>query len=368
MEDSKEPENSLNNKNNSNNNSSIELNIPKLKEKSSYYPSFLSNSEGNKSQDFYGSKNQLIDLLKEGKILNSENSLLQEKEKLEKMKKDISYDNDIEPINSYNFNYVDQNEHFFCKKCYKVPKIKFLNITSIIYSCDCKKNYKEELKDFLEKTIVLISEDNENTEENENINKSIYDLPAFYCKNHKKEKYCYYCESCDVNLCRKCLRENEDHNYDKILIFDKLMFEANKKIAFIKDKFNLNSLFFENESSNFLNDNEDKIEKTRSIIKLISVIFNDYNNHTNYSHFQIISNFTNYIEFLIRKESEERNLLDLKEQITIYYRRDLQKNLNNAEKIIKINIKQNIFFNALKYIFSFFTYFKYKINISNFSI
>ena len=342
MEDSNEQ--NINDNNNSNNNeSNIEINV-KSEEKPSYMPSFISDPEENKSKDFYGSKSQ-IELPKEEKTFNSENTSLKEKENLEKMKKDMSYENCLEPIKSYNYNYVDQNEHFFCKKCYKVPIIKFLNINDIIYTCDCTKNHKIKIKDFLNDTIVKIDEDIENTEENDRINKSIYDLAAFYCQEHKKERYCYYCDSCSEHLCRKCLREVYNHNYDLILIFDQLMFDTDKKITFINDKFNLNSSIFENESSEFLNEAHDKIERTSSLIKLMSVIFNDYNHHTNYSHFQIISNCAQYIEFLIKKGSEEQYLLDLKEQITIYSKRDLLKDLNNkSELIININIKKNNLF------------------------
>ena len=340
MEDSQE-QNIIDN-NYSNSNPSFEFENLKSEANSSFMPSFISNPEENKSKEFYGSKSQ-IELQKEEKIFNSENSSIQEKEKLEKMKKDISHENDLDPIQSYNYNYVDQNEHFFCKKCYKIPTIKFLNINDIIYTCNCKKNYKVKLNIFLKDAIVKIDED-ENTEENNRINKSIYDLAAFYCQEHKKEKYCYYCDSCSEHLCRKCLREYNNHNYDQILIFDQLMNETDKKIAFINDKFNLNSSIFENESSEFLNEAHDKIERTSSLIKLMSVIFNDYNNQTNYSHFQIISNCAQYIEFLIKKESDEKYLLDLKEQITIFFKRDLQKNLNKSELIIKINIKKNNLF------------------------
>ena len=340
MEDSQE-QNIIDN-NYSNSNPSFEFENLKSEANSSFMPSFISNPEENKSKEFYGSKSQ-IELQKEEKIFNSENSSIQEKEKLEKMKKDISHENDLDPIQSYNYNYVDQNEHFFCKKCYKIPTIKFLNINDIIYTCNCKKNYKVKLNIFLNDAIVKIDED-ENTEENNRINKSIYDLAAFYCQEHKKEKYCYYCDSCSEHLCRKCLREYNNHNYDQILIFDQLMNETEKKIDFINDKFNLNSSIFENESSEFLNEAHDKIERTSSLIKLMSVIFNDYNNQTNYSHFQIISNCAQYIEFLIKKESDEKYLLDLKEQITIFFKRDLQKNLNKSELIIKINIKKNNLF------------------------
>ena len=54
------------------------------------------------------------------------------------------------------------------------------------------------------------------------------------------------------------------------------MYEADNNIKYINEKFNLNSSFFENDSDDFLNE-EDKIIKTSTLIELISItIFSQF--------------------------------------------------------------------------------------------
>ena len=230
---------------------------------------------------------------------------------------------DTEPIEKYS------NIHFFCKNCHKVPKIKFIDVLNISCTCGCYQNYQINITKFLDDTLLTVDEKNEKEdkeEANEQENNILLDV--FYCNIHKGQKLLYYCEMCDTSLCRKCLRKEKDHKDHCPLIFDLLMNDADEKIEFIKDKFYLNSHHFDNESSNFLDDDLDKMIKYSNFIKFINALINDYNNYTCYSHFIIINNLYQFLENYNKNHNNDVQDLDLKEEINI-------KNINNLKNINK---------------------------------
>ena len=132
------------------------------------------------------------------------------------------------------------------------------------------------------------------------------------------------------------MREKNEHKDHCIIIFDQIMNEIDKKIKFINDKFYLNTSLFISDSSDFLEKDKYKDEISKGIIELISVVFNDYNSYTNFTHFQIISNFSQFLEHIIRTKSSIISDIELEEQVKIYNRRDLQKSINKPELIIAI--------------------------------
>ena len=267
------------------------------------------------------------------KTINTENSINNFQKLVNEIDKE-EYNEIIKSVCSFS----NINDHFFCKKCGIIPVIKFISFNEIIYSCNCHNNYKEQLFSFLQRTIV--SMDNENNENNETEN-DFFEINAFFCNNHKGEKYLYYCEICKINLCRKCVRDTGGHKDHYILIYDQLMFDADKKIKVIKEKFNLNSSNFENQSSNFFDKNDFQISKTLNFIKLISILINDYNFYTNYTHFKIISNIYEFLTKAEKEKSKDIEEFEIKKQIIILNRRELQRNLNNCELIIEISIEKN---------------------------
>ena len=234
---------------------------------------------------------------------------------------------DTEPIEKYS------NVHFFCKKCHQVPTIQFIDVLNIICTCECHKNYQIKITQYLDETLQTfeVNNEEENTEDtNEQENNILLDV--FYCKIHKGQKFLYYCEMCNTSLCRKCLRERKDHKDHCPLIFDLLMNEADEKIEFIKDKFHLNSHHFDNESSNFLDDNLDKLIKFSNFTKFINALINDYNNYTCYCHFLIISNLYKFLENLNKNNNNEVQALELKEEIHI----------NNMNNLVIVNSKADL--------------------------
>ena len=270
-------------------------------------------NDENKSRQFYGD-------------LSSQNSKSRVEIEINSTEKNNNsngqtFNLDTEPIEKYS------NVHFFCKKCHQVPTIQFIDVLDIRFTCKCHKNKQIKIAQYLDETLQTIDVNNEeeNKEEtNEQVNNILLDV--FYCKVHKDQKFLYYCEMCNILLCRKCLRENKDHNNHSPLIFDMLMNEADEKIEFIKEKFYLNSHHFDNESSNFLDDNLDKLIKYANFTKFINALVNDYNNYTCYSHFLIISKLYQFLENLNKNNNDDIQALELKEEIHI-------NNMNNLNLI-----------------------------------
>jgi hypothetical protein len=290
---------------------------------------------------FYGSKIEIIDKSLESqkneKIISISKGPNNETEKFKNLEKKIDEENDNEPFKPISA-YSGPDEHFFCQKCHLIPTIRFMSINDVIYSCGCHEDYEEKINKFLENTIVIIKD---KIKDNNNL---LFELNIFYCKEHKGEKYCYYCEMCKDHLCRKCVREKNEHKDHCILIFDQSMNEIDKKIKFINDKFSLNTSFFTSNSSDFLEKDEYKDELSKGIIELISVVINDYNSYTNYTHFQIISNFAQFLDQTIKTKETYTSDLDLEEKIKIFNRRDLLKFINKPELIIAIEFSKNNLF------------------------
>ena len=78
------------------------------------------------------------------------------KDNFEQLEKIIDKESDTEPIKLVNF-YSNPNDHFFCKKCFTIPIIKFISINEIIYTCSCSKNCREKLVYFVKNTITRTS-------------------------------------------------------------------------------------------------------------------------------------------------------------------------------------------------------------------
>ena len=204
------------------------------------------------------------------------------KEQKEKEKEDISNLSSIEG----EVPYIKENYHFFCEKCYTVPSIQFHSFAKINYSCNCKEcdeNQFQYLKDIKYEEIS-----------DEDINHYLF------CNEHKSE-YCYYCYTCSTNLCRDCLRLNNNHVGHNFFLFDENIFETNQKINDIQkilfekqksennDFLNLLHSFFQSEEFN------DTIIN-KYVKPFFNVICNDFKLYPNYSHFEIINNF-NFLIF-----------------------------------------------------------------------
>ena len=278
-----------------------------------------SKNDENISKNFFGDFTEQNMKTNEEKEINSSE---EENCEASSLSGEIGSENETEPIKKYS------NVHFICKNCRQVPMIKFIDFSNISYTCKCYKDDKIEITKFLDNTLLYIDERNE--EEENNIL-----LDVFYCQIHRGQNFLYYCEDCNISLCSECLIKEDKHKEHSIKIFDLLMNEADEKIEFIKDKFNLNSHSFDNKTSNFLSENLDKFIKYDNFIKFINALINDYNNYTCYSHFLIINNLYQFLENFNNIQA-----LELNEEInikTINNLKNINENPNLITRIILIN-------------------------------
>lgn len=81
------------------------------------------------------------------------------------------------------------NYHFLCKKCNKIPIIQFIKTNKIKYIWKCEQSPRElHIKDIYD--LLLNSEEIE-----------IEAIRKLKCKLHPDEKYIFFCQECQKNLC-----------------------------------------------------------------------------------------------------------------------------------------------------------------------
>jgi hypothetical protein len=142
-------------------------------------------------------------------------------------KENPSFSNSIEDnINSISFieafigklkNYSFFYNHFICKKCNKVPRIEFVDLKNLNYTCSCHEDKNLGFDIIKEKSITEFENDKG-------------DITKYLkCQIHHK-KYHYYCKYCNVNLCRECLSQQIRHRYHALYLFDLHIFETNEII------------------------------------------------------------------------------------------------------------------------------------------
>ena len=107
----------------------------------------------------------------------------------------------IEPFIKQLKNYSFSNFHFICKKCWRIPTLKFIKKNKLLYTCKCEESPREifikNIYDFLV-----------------DINKNKVDInEVLKCKKDENEKYIFYCEECKKNRCNKC---SNDYVYNHI--------------------------------------------------------------------------------------------------------------------------------------------------------
>ena len=293
-----------------------------------------------------------------------------------------------------------EHYHFLCKKCNKVPVIKFIARNKIKYTCECK----ESPRILLIKQIfgyLLYSEDE-------------IDVSKLKCSEHEDEKYIFYCEKCEKNICNKCIENCIEHeNRIKTLVLDrntinkskyiiqklekqnktiieddiksedledndiptfnilpkKYLNNINEQIPEYKDKNNENNI--SNENNYFVieskknnikidineeeiidvvkDNNDDEVNDEEYFsLNLFSIIIDDYKNYPNYNHIETISNVEKYVSLSFGDYSEINLKYEFNEENIQYNSLELfgeifaNNNKDNCfliinEKIIELN-------------------------------
>ena len=171
--------------------------------------------------------NEQINEINDSKLEEKDNSINisfnpNKKEKSQSLLSILIYDD----VNSISINRTDiairkmisysfLNYHFICQKCKKVPRIEFVDLKKLNYTCSCQKDKNLEIEVIKDKSIA----------EFENGKGDI--TKYLKCQIHHK-KYHYYCKFCNINLCRECLSKQEKHRYHVLYLFDLHIFEINE--------------------------------------------------------------------------------------------------------------------------------------------
>ena len=105
-------------------------------------------------------------------------------------------DNSIE-IKEVISNFSEDDSHFICRKCHKIPIIEFNDsLENFNFSCFCGKSQNISLKNIIKDYIVRENEENGNASIESHLK----------CEKHK-ENFAYYCKYDGQHLCRACLKE-----------------------------------------------------------------------------------------------------------------------------------------------------------------
>ena len=248
----------------------------------------------------------------------------------------------IEPISKINYSY-----HYSCPKCHKFPFIEFSkNHKDIKYICSCIKN-----KILLGEKNIFNKTSIENFIEN---CPTIIDNEIGLCKEHT-QKFEYFCMTCLINICKKCMPEHnckphnlisfKDIEIDKEKL-DQLIKITNEKIssekgmtsnAISNEKENIKLISINNKLSEKLSEKEEYY-----FYQLINIIINNYQKYPNFVHFFNIENIFRFLNINKQKKNEKENIkenneLSEEEGIIIEY----ANNINDKTKLFSKKFVEN---------------------------
>ena len=216
--------------------------------------------------------------------------------------------------------FSENDSHFICRKCHKIPVIEFNSLKTFNFSCICFKYQNISLEDIIKEYIVKENKENEN--DNNNIEK------YFKCRTHN-ENFVYYCKYDNLQLCRTCIKQKYCHQFHPLYSFDCYFFEINQKRKQIFKILNEK----QKEMSIEFNDAD-------LLLNLFSVISNDFILYPNYSHFIIIEKALTFLEQFISNKKNNKIIesLNFQKNLIIKNKKILYENMINANIIIEIDI------------------------------
>ena len=223
----------------------------------------------------------------------------------------------------------------YCIKCHETPLLHFnneilLNLDKITFSCKYYKKQTQSIEEFFNDFILKESEiENEETE--------FLLCPICY------QKFNYYCQNHDKNLCKNYNNEGDIHKNENLI-----RFEENIAINYIKYlifKLNIGKELTNKES----NEKDNKFEKFKLFKKLVEILITNYIRYPNYNIYQSIENLYEALsEFSIHCHKKKIKTL-FKEGISI----NNKNQLNELEPdlyplVININLRQTKAYNIEK--------------------
>ena len=227
-----------------------------------------------------------------------------------------------------------------CEECYKFPKIYLNNEKYLInLECDCKE-YKNIDWKYFKKNFVK----DERKYSFNNLSDKIKFDSYCQCDEHLEETYTYFCEDCEINLCRKCYTEKKQHDNHTIIDFNGN--ELKKKITEIYKKLQIKEI---DKSLSFSSENK---KKYNDYLKIFIEILKAYEKYPCYNLYVCINNIYDFLQKDIKKkefqffgpedmkEDKKEELFKIK--LTRVLKNIIEKN-KDGSSIKEIRINKNNF-------------------------
>ena len=241
----------------------------------------------------------------------------------------ISENNDQENIK---FNY--KIKKIICKECNNFPKI-YLNDDryTIKIICNCKE-YDNMGLNYFKENFIIEEEEEENVNDKNKIKFDNY----CKCEKHLDNKFSYFCDDCEGNLCPECYTENNSHLMHTVINFNgnepsKIFSEIKKKLEDLDD---LNSSKIQE---------SEKEKKYYYFLEIIRLILEVYEKYPCYNLYRCNSNIYNSL----KKGNKDNNQIIIHDKVMKVYfkvrllkelKKVFEKNKNgDALKTIRINKK-----------------------------
>jgi hypothetical protein len=219
-------------------------------------------------------------------------------------------------------NTTKKDEHLIllCKKCfengeYSIPLFKINGENKNIIEFKCHKPHDIKINDLLKKKI------------DQNLKEELGK-----CKEHKENVFCGWCEECDKNICFECINQRELKKKHKYILFFEEIPDSNVYDIYIEKI--------------------DKLEKLLNEYKL---------NDENYLYNPLMINEINGLQFFLLAY-----YLYYIEEIRTY--QTIKNILNLKDIIIDYSIKQKLFYNEYRGLFSTLNESKDSINKTKFKL
>ena len=228
---------------------------------------------------------------------------------------------DIEPI------LKTEKKSYLCNNCFTFPFIELNENKKYIYiSCSCFHNKEILIKDYIDKLkevnpitdisytgslVSTFTEVNENEE-------------GLKCRKHNF-KFEYFCETCLLNLCKKCKFSHESFPH-KVFGFKSIQIdnEKLKKLISYINPIDVNDLELKEKIhvNKYYHKDQEHIEKVtegdeEKFKKLIRIIIKDYKLFPNYLHFLNLENIFHFNNFINNKKIADNDSHD-NNNITIF--------------------------------------------------
>ena len=261
-------------------------------------------------------------------------------------KSESFYENLTNSINKSPFNTkiepilkAEEEYHYLCPNCHKFPFVEFTKSKKRVkFTCSCYNDKEIAINELFEEKNNYITIDN--ISDSTTI-KSVNNYhKGFKCQKCHKDNAGYFCEFCLLNLCKTCMKKEEEHNYIELKAFKIDNDKLNAIITSLNQNNNLNDLSNINDTINLnlldsMNIEKVSGEEINNFCKFIRIIIKDYKNYPNIMHHY---NIINILHFFNSYENKVINTINSNEEIQSKEKEEIiMEYLNNNSNIYLFN-------------------------------